>query len=160
VSKRNVLLALGLLAGSLVLTCGVGLFALSWVAKQISFTPDWSHGALPPPGAEGLHGVTFPPRARNFYARETGFQDPMDELIFELDPLDVGAFLETNHFTRGPTVKADADEVLKMDGPPRATAIGGPESDEPDGGALQFFQSCELWEWPGRTFVYCKAWGS
>src|SRR4051812_46710120 len=110
--KRKVALALGLVAAAFVLLCGLGLVGLWFAARAFSAEPEWALSAAVPAGAERLHGVKIPPAARNFHARESGFQDPMDELIFELAPGDVARFIAENKLARGEAGSADAAKVL------------------------------------------------
>jgi hypothetical protein len=158
--KGKVLLALGIGAATLVGLCGLGLALLAFAARSFSVEPRWEQSAAAPAGAENLHGVRLPPHARNFYARESGFQDPMDELIFELDPAEVAGFLAFNHLSRGEAATAEAAEVLKLPNAPKATQLDGVENAESDAGFTQLYRHCELWEWPTRAFVYCDAWGT
>jgi hypothetical protein len=158
--KRKVLLALGVGAAALLMLCGLGVLGLWYAARSFSPEPEWVASATPPPGVEKLFGVKIPSTAKGFYERESGFQDPVDELIFELAPDEVPRFLEHNHLSRGESNTADAWSVLKMNGPPRATRLEGLSNEENDAGFVQYYRHCDLWEWPGRTFIYCDAFGT
>jgi hypothetical protein len=160
VGKRKVLLALGLVAGALVMLCGLGLAGLYFAARSFSPEPEWIASATVPAGAEKLHGIKIPGSAKNFLERESGFQDPIDELIFELAPAEVPRFLDANGLTRGENDNADAWPVLKMNAPPKATLLDGLSNDESDAGVVQYYRHCSVWEWPERTFIYCSAFGT
>jgi|SRR5581483_12327565 len=159
--KRSVALTLGLVAAVLAGLCGIGFTGLYFAARWFSAVPDWEQSAAPPAGALKLHDLELPPSARNFYTRESGFQEPRDELIFELNPGDVPQFLERNHLRRGETVTAEAADVLRLSGPPTATSLDGLENEaSADAGSFLLYRHAQLWEWPGRAFIYCEAWGS
>jgi hypothetical protein len=151
---------LGLLLAALTMIGGLFLAGLSWASRAFSMEPTWQRSAVAPVGAAKLHGLEIPSAARNFYARESGFQDPIDELIFELSPTEVGRFLENNRLERGERGSADAAPVLGLEGPPRATQLEGLRSAENDGGFVPLYRRAQLWEWPGRAFIYCDTWGT
>jgi hypothetical protein len=159
--KRRLALTLSLIAAALVGLCGIGFTGLVFAARSFSAEPDWEQSTTPPSGVGALYAVKLPSDARNFFTRESGFQDPRDELIFELNPEDVASFLELNHLTRGEAVTAEAADILKLGGPPRATALEGLENEaSEDAGILQLYRHAQLWQWPGRAFIYCEAWGT
>src|SRR4051812_49207421 len=119
--------------------------------------PQWEHTATAPAWAPSLLGVKIPPSARNLLARESGFQDPVDELVFELDPAEAPRFLEQNHLQRGLAAAPEARDVPGLTAPPTAIELDGLSDDETDAGYILVFRRAQLWEWPGRAVIYLGA---
>lgn len=156
--KRKVALALGLVGATLVGLCGVGLVGLYFAARAFSVEPRWQRSATLPSWAPRRLAVKIPATAHDFFERESGFQDPVDELIFELPPTDVPRFLQENHLERGQLTTPEVTDVPGLTAPPTATELNGlPQEEDTDAGYLQLFRRAQLWEWPGRTVIYLGA---
>lgn len=143
--------ALALGAALAALACG-GFAARPWDDTA------WSPSPTTPDGA--FFGVTLPPSATGFLVRETGFQDPVSEVVFELPPSDLDAFLDANGLRRGEPAEDPGFDAAMAGHPPVATELEGFRHEVGEGGEVSLYRACQLWEWPGRTFVHCSAGGT
>jgi hypothetical protein len=157
VGKRKVLLALGLVGATLLALCGLGLVGLHFAARAFSAEPQWERATAAPAWEPRLLRVKIPSAARGFLERERGFQDPIDELVFELDPTEVPRFLEENHLERGQPTTPEVDDVPGLEPPPTVTELNGLEDEDSDAGYVLVFRRAQLWEWPGRAVIYLGA---
>jgi hypothetical protein len=141
--KRKVAIALAVAGAALLVLCGLGVGGLAWMSGQLGVTPQWTvvHSA-----PAQLHVKTT---ARDLHFRETGFQDPHYELLFEVS--DVDTFLEENRLVRGP-----ASVPAVNDAPVKATSAIELDGFVDD----QLFRSGQLWDVAGRTYVYLVAFGT
>jgi hypothetical protein len=134
-SKRRLLVLVAVAGAALAGLAGAGLTGLWWLNGSLGASPRWVTVSAPPPQFQ------VKTAAKTLYLRESGFQDPRWELLFEV--ADVERFLEANGLRRG-----EAAAPAVSDAPVRAE-----RATELEGGDGQ------LWEAGGRTFVYLVAVG-
>lgn len=172
-STRNVVLAI---VGVVVLGClgtgalvvGVGTFA----ASQLGGSGEWSEDAVPERELPRMFGVRLPVKPLYYRSRELGFQDGLWEVVVQLPPGSVEAFLGANKLERGaaplPGVPAPetymntgVDELIHSVDPATPalspTPVTLPDARQPDGGLRNLIRRAVLLEAPGVTWLYLEA---
>lgn len=140
---RKLAVVIGAAAAVLLMLCGLGVALLAWFSAELGVVPKWTV----------VHSVPaqfhVKAAAGTFHFRESGFQDPRYELLFEVR--DVAKFLEENGLVRGgETTPGVNDAPVKAD---RALELDGLVSD-------QLYRSGQLWDCGGTSWVYLVAFGT
>ncbi|MBK7862097.1 MAG: hypothetical protein IPJ65_26480 [Archangiaceae bacterium] len=126
---------------------GVGALALAglwWVNGQLGATPAWREVAAAP---AQFHVVTD---AKKLFVRESGFQDPHYELLFEVT--DVQQFLDDNALSKSdPAGPAVGDAPVQAS---RANQLDGFGDED------HLVRTGQLWDVGGKTWAYLVAFGT
>ncbi len=151
----------------LVVLGALGTGGVAWLMVRamdgLAGSTAWSENAVPERELPALFGVRLPVKPLRYQSRSLGFQDQQFEVLVQLPPSAVDAFLSSNHLTRGPRRAIDVeviDQVRTLDPatpPLEATALELPQGLQADGGAWGLHRSGELLEGAGVLWVHLIA---
>lgn len=116
----------------------------------------WDPASVSQHDMKALYGVKLLGTPPHYTARQFGFQDPCFEVLAELPPGGVTAFLGSNHLERGVPTAVNPDsldqarELTKSKLDFNAFELALPEETD-DGGYSTFYRSAELLETDGGT---------
>lgn len=169
-SSRNILFVLVGVAGLGCAFCTGGLWFMRTAATELlTGEPQWSAGSIAERDVPAIFGVRFPAKPPTFRGRQSGFQDPVFELLVKLPPNGRERFLAANGLTAGgelpPHDTREAEQAIEKLEPKvtlsDAASLEGLTDVEADGGYVELYRTGALLTTDdGATWIYLVAYGT